>query len=699
MIIIHRKRFNLIFNSIVNETTAETLCINVLAAFIGLSYPIFLQIITTLDAKYDSVMIMRRFREESAFKCFSIAVVVMFVVMVYVPFAPPAPVGFDCFIIVHSARIIAIGWLVLTFLSLIWMVKVTLEYFEPIKLLQRIAGKSEELYNDKERYGIFLDILKFSMKAENLQLFLNCNTTYGGCIGLCRKNAEDSFKKNPTNTEIETLCVHYPDYIYNTVSEITRLSIKIKSINPYIANPVNFIVSLFEGSYNSLLSKETFFNLWANSLSIAKNGDKDWILDYWTYALQMVEYNMDNRAFNYSLTDNLRHRYEIERQYFIDQHYVFGAYLLYKNRKDILEEIFSLKISSFSRTTLIPDTLEKAIGFIKRIESSPQGIFALVQSFPFFETKGVGDADFIEGCCFRYFLYCLLSKSDDLDNEASGNIFAHSSSESTDKEIIDRMRQILYDNLIYFESLGFKRLRLTHQVDEKLKALSEDIDTRIKEEIDSQRITEIDISQLNGTCKGLFMETISHFPASDTDTSDWQKVPLQFVSNCEISKEVLYLFKENTLKSLPSNINSAFAQYLTKRYAGQLFSPIKTFNVDFSEIGKALDQLATSQDYAIIGVGGIDSDTDSRVQYRLPSGDASIYIMKQHQLITVNNDIKSDVKVDTLNESSYMLTFKCNIAICIPPILRFIRLRIINSLYDGRESQLSHISQISKIMP
>jgi len=682
-----------------NETAAETLCINVLAALIGLSYPIFLQIITTLDTKYDSVRIMQRFKQEAAFRCFSIAVVVLFAIMIYVPFAPPAPCGFSSYIFVHSARIIAIVWLTLTFLSLIWMVRVTLVYFEPIKLQQRIAGKSKELYNDRERYGIFLDLLKFSMKAENFQLFLNCNTTYGKCIGLCQNTAEESFRKNPTNEEIERLYVKFPDFIYNTVSEITRLSIKLKSSNPYIANPVNFIVSLFERFGNSLLSKESFQNLWCNSLSIARNGDNDWILDYWTYALQMAEYTMDNRAFNYSISDNLRSCYEKERQYFIDQHYVFCAYLLNKNRKEVIDEILSLKISSSSRNTLIPDSLEKAIGFIKRIESFPQGIFTLAQAFPFFETKGIGDADFIEGCCIRYFLYCLLSKVDNSDSYVEDSIFSHSSSDRKDKEIIDRIRQILYDNLIYFESLGFKRSMLTQQIDEKLRFLSEKIEAGIKKDIDNQTITEENISQLNNACESLYLETVSKYPSSYTDASDWQTVLLQFRTDCEISKEVLYIFGEEAFNGLPPKINSSFAHYLAKRYLGQLYSPIKTYNVDFSEINKALDQLATSSDYAIIGSGGIDSQNDSRIQYQLIGSEASIYIMNSHQLIKVNDEVKSEVRVESLNAASYLITFNCDLNLSVPPQLRFIRLRIINSLFDGRESQLSLIPHLSTLLP
>lgn len=687
-----------------NELTAETLCINVLAALIGLSYPILLQIITSLDTKYGSVKLMKRFTKEPTYKWFTVSLIIMFVVMVYMPFAPLAPEDAP-YIISHSARITALVVLFETFISLVFLVKVTLIYFNPVELQKRVSSKEEILLKDNNAFQVFLDLLKFSMRAENLQLFLNCNEVFGDIIGLQRKPVEERIKKRMDSEREESKPIDivqtFSQQTYQAVDEITRLSIKIKSINPYIASPVNFITALFGAVGKSVMSRDSLGWLWRYSIRIAREGDDDWIKDYWIYAIQMAQYTMDQRVYNFSIPKNYRKEYETEQKRFIQQHYMLGAYIMSRSKIDLLKELTELRVSSFSEFLLIPDTLDKIIDYIKEVESNAQFPIYYQTTYPFFETRGVGDNEYIEGWFYKYSLFCLLKKV----SETGANIdkifecaFSSSAADTKAHDIIRRLRAVLYNNLVYFENLGFKRIALLDSIDKKLQDIENTIDEQKKKEISETIITEEEISKLRDKVTERVEECLRSFPSTEKIDKD-SAVTLQDSTGIELSKETLWLFKEQFLAEQPSLIKSWFAKQVSTKYIAELYSPNKTYNIDFAEIRKALDKLEVTDSHIVIGSGGIDEHDDDRIRYSVFGSEATIYIFKDGNLIILNQTLeKDDVECAVEDGDPLFLKYDIKYRMSIPERLRFVKLRIVSSLYDGRRSQLGEIKALSEIL-
>lgn len=669
-----------------NETTAETLVINVMAAMIGLSYPIFLQIITSLDTKYSSIRIASRFRKEPLFIVYSILTAVLFFWMVYVPFAPAAPAHLsESYFWNHSARIIALIILSLCFISMGWMIRITFIYFTPLQLLQRIARESEDIYQDENRFNIFVDLLKYSIREEDLNLFLEANSIFGGCIGLCRKDKDKEV-------------ITYPLFIYNCISEITRLSIKVKSINPYVANPVNFIVSIFNEFGTTLISSDSFRNLWVNCVRVCDKGEDDWILGYWAYANQLVSYTMQNRVNDSRIEKATNDRYKEEQEKFIEQHYLLGAYLMYKGRIELLRKLVRYRISTFDRRSLVPYTLDSIIEMQNRIDGRFDSPVYLQTNYPFFVQTGIGENEMIQSWLMKYYLFCIIEES--ISNPTPADkIFTLSEADPglTQTEFIDSLRNVLFNNLSYFISLGYKDRDLKNNIDDRLEAIRDQAEQNYRTEINKTDITEKERNEIERKCKDGLQEAIHRFPThTDQNKDDYSK---SFETSVSVAKENVYLFKNRILSALPDTIVAYFVKLISLCYLNQLYSAFKTYNVDYTEINDVLDKLKIDTDrYEIIGSGGIDKNMNPMIERTVNGHDANIYIFPKGKVITVSEKIELNVSKQKEAEN-IRLVFNATVSFRTPSPFRFLKLRIINGLFDGRKSNASDIESINQIMP
>ena len=166
----------------------------------------------------------------------------------------------------------------------------------------------------------------------------------------------------------------------------------------------------------------------------------------------------------------------------------------------------------------------------------------------------------------------------------------------------------------------------------------------------------------------------------DNDKDDYSRT---FETSISLSKESLYLFKDQIISDLPNTIVSYFVKLLTQSYLNQLYSAFKTYNVDYTEINDALEKLQIdSTRYDIIGTGGIDNNLNPIIALTINGHDANICIFPKGKTISVLE--KFDLEVSKKIEGeNILLSFKGIVNYRIPMSFRFLRLRIINGLFDG----------------
>lgn len=209
------------------HTLIETLAINVLAALLGLSLPLIMQIIDRLDSKYGSAVISTAFRKEWVYPAYYYMVWITIGLVVYLPWAFE-PIDFfkDNWLICNSAHILVGGCLALTLIFLFCVSRKINIYDRPDTLLEYVAGPSNpsdgginksnkkinELLKDDYNFAIFSTLMKYSMTVGNTSFYLKCNSIFGFCIGTYYSKAHDGEG------------ITFNDSIYNLINETIRIS-------------------------------------------------------------------------------------------------------------------------------------------------------------------------------------------------------------------------------------------------------------------------------------------------------------------------------------------------------------------------------------------------------------------------------------------------------------------------------------------
>lgn len=189
--------------------------VGVVTAMLGLSLPLFQQVIQQIDLKYDSILLVRRFYGEKTYKYYNRTLIVAFILMLYIPFAPKCTdeVLSNVFVVSESAYLLALFAVIAEVILMFALSNLIRIYNDPQKLYERIVNHSVKGLdvNDDTHYWQFFDIMKYSIRKGNPELFINCKMTFYNCIDQCQENVGKSQ-------------LIYPDIIYRSVDQLIQVS-------------------------------------------------------------------------------------------------------------------------------------------------------------------------------------------------------------------------------------------------------------------------------------------------------------------------------------------------------------------------------------------------------------------------------------------------------------------------------------------
>jgi hypothetical protein len=148
-----------------------SICVSFIAAILGIAYPILLEVISRLDEKYSSQIIVDLFSKEKENKFFTLSLRISLVsLLVWVLKFPPLIKidGLD-YLIGKSSEYILILSTIILIVSFFYFVKKVLIYYTPTKYLPYLIirhNKNSE-QNDYEFFRAIADVLYFSIKNQN----------------------------------------------------------------------------------------------------------------------------------------------------------------------------------------------------------------------------------------------------------------------------------------------------------------------------------------------------------------------------------------------------------------------------------------------------------------------------------------------------------------------------------------------------
>lgn len=732
-----------------SHTLIETLAINVLAALLGLSLPLIMQIIDRLDSKYGSAVISTSFRKEREYSAYYYMVWVTIALVLYLPWVqPPLKCLPDCWLINNSAHIL-VGVCLTTTLFCLFIVsrKITI-YDIPERLLSTVAGsaqptntdveksehKIDKLINNPDKFAIFSALLKYSMTVGNIPLYLKCNTIFGFCIGSYYSKAKEGEE------------IVFSDLIYNLINETIRISQRFydKLLYPSLNSPYISLTAYYNSYGKTVVSDKSFSQLWQNLVQLIGCNKPEWFKGYWVYASQYADYTVSDRSWipndlidyfynKKSVTQErlakiqedhqdllMKESYVNERRRLCETHHMILAYLMYIGKTDIVDWCFVYSPSSLNTQLLIPKRINDIIDEFRRIEKNMSA--PLDFRYPFYQENGIRSAEIIENALIRFYIYAIYQQWKRFQNGLSSidpwneieiheeNISKRAHEISYTIHLLDIIRERLYPNIDYFLSLGVLESDI-NEINKKLENIQNLLRNKLNELEKDVVINHKDEEKANSILhtaakEGKIIDGINKSLPQSTETNPIQKMEITKKVGVSISKSDYIWNTENLFESITPTIISQMNIIAQQAYL-RLFllnSARARFFVNYDEIRNALDRLGIfnqTQIFAVIPVGIVpDSSIEKYCEPAFMRGTRTEVIIVQRKFLPAAI-IKNTSDLTSKFENNNKIIFfgaDLELQLIYNEKISYIRLVIINSLVDGRLSQLKQIESIETYM-
>lgn len=181
-----------------------------------------------------------------------------------------------------------------------------------------------------------------------------------------------------------------------------------------------------------------------------------------------------------------------------------------------------------------------------------------------------------------------------------------------------------------------------------------------------------------------------------------EEVPLHVYLS--VSKKDFVYNKDNFCQNAVPNILAMLHRQLMMHYTNifRLSSSIKNINIDYTEISDAFNKLGLGKGstYVALPIGvAVPKEVESVCEEPLVGfGQSQIIILKKSDLPSVeliDRDKNKPILTPDHSEDSIMLNAELDSKITVPSKLNFLRLIVVNSLFDGRKSELSSIGTVT----
>ncbi|RWU05057.1 hypothetical protein [Pedobacter chitinilyticus] len=325
------------------------ICITFIAALVGVAYPILLEVVSRLDEKYGSLVIVNLFKEEIEWKLFRLMLFTsLFCVLVYIVLNVPylAITTNICFTNMFiSAFIISTTVLIIVFL---FFVKKIIIYYSTNQVLQYFNQQKDN--EDHIYFQATSDILNLSIKKQDT---------------VTAKTASEFIYKNFRNIRVlnSGIQVQYPNAYYQAVHKIIQELIYSRDERfIYLEHRTIGGVWYLGEHERAKIHEDTFGWLWHGLVLAVKHDRDDMVMHYWSVAHQYFMYELSsihpnhvrmNEQFVVQNAQEVDDREE-ERSRFLEFNYALGGLLMYRGRHKCLKRIFEYTTSLPPSYDLLP---------------------------------------------------------------------------------------------------------------------------------------------------------------------------------------------------------------------------------------------------------------------------------------------------------------------------------------------------------
>lgn len=361
----------------VNSTYSGLL--SVVAAIIGLSCPLIIGRIESIDKHYNSTLLAKRFMTETTFCFFAICMVVNILVATVFPFFIDNSEYARIWIAVQSILVF------LLVVSLLVLFTDMLIYTSPEKLSKHILQDYNNVKEkNKKKAGMFFS--QWVDVTPKLLISADYNLTqsvYDTLFDYVREFYSKGAK-----------CEKFDDYFLTGITRINE-NICQKEHRLISLNNSNTLLTMFI-EYVCSIHPDHYKFLWKNLILQTHYGQDEWIMSYWAIASQRYQIA--------KLSNNEENIQDDKLWDFYEFHLVLVAMLLQEQKYDLVKRILSFSNSKPETYPLIPSTISEVLNVlntINRISNEPGKFLYYEYMYPMPKMHGISNGKIL-GAIYLY---------------------------------------------------------------------------------------------------------------------------------------------------------------------------------------------------------------------------------------------------------------------------------------------------------
>ncbi|MEJ6981583.1 tripartite tricarboxylate transporter TctB family protein [Pedobacter sp. P351] len=361
------------------------ICITFIAALLGVAYPILLEVVSRLDEKYSSLIVIDLFKKESEWKYFrfflatSLIGVVLYIAL-NLPFLPFVVPSIAMYIFV-SLLIISTILLVIYFLLFVKKIMTYYSTNQVVQYFNRQPEKEEHIY-----FQAISDILHLSIKKQDTVV--------------AKTASEFIYKKfREVRANSKGVPVLYPDVYYQMVYKtVQELIFSRDERFIYLEHRSLGGVWLLGEHDECKIHENTYSWMWHGLVMAVRHERDDMVMQYWGVVHQYFIYEL--KAVHRDLitvgediivqNQNEVSKREEERARFLEYNHALGGLLLYKNRLNSLKRIFRYTTSTPPSYDLLPLSMNQVFNIYFKFRDPYDYNFPFITTrYNFPESEGI----------------------------------------------------------------------------------------------------------------------------------------------------------------------------------------------------------------------------------------------------------------------------------------------------------------------
>lgn len=578
--------------------------ISIFSMIMGMAYPLINTAITEIDTKYGGNRMSEKVLSESIYIRFRAILAISIVVSILTPFVLYYLKGIsDWKFYWVLLQTIVVLLLVISFIQLYDLI---IRYKLPKKFLAYNSRK-----DDGKKDVVYLaEIARYAARQNDLELYLHCTTEVGGrLLGELQ------------NGKIQSTLSPFYANSYWEECRLTKESREALAIFTSIVCDKNIkdgmyrvdcsLLNLFFDTNKPLLAGDRQI-IWRTVQEAARNGNDEFVKQYWVYAVQYYSLFDISRNF-FGVDIEQRRELEKEKEVFHKFHTALLGMLLYLDRKKCLTNLLYYSRTLPYSYPLCCNSLQGIFDEWKRFFSNDDTMLLMLQmqDYPLVgNDHGVDSERFLLHVMERMLAIQILrlkgigynvEHHDPLDNIVTGNTIEEKSEaivllkrmKIAIDEIFSEGLEIILEKHVYFDKKDSLFL-----IENNIQRLENDLADRDENPtIDTMKLSEIGTKIQNEW--NIFDMDLGEPKGNVTYNTERYEREIRF----DIPKEMVCIgYKQMKNDGFVDTLIGALV-YSVKGVKAEAFKkadPVTTYRIEYQDLGLALEKLRLASEYVVL---------------------------------------------------------------------------------------------------